>query len=342
MSLFHVLSFRKFATCSKAVPPLADYALNMTLLPWRNRAFRRKERARSLPETPEESAEPLPRRESFFLPFLLQTAEGQLTLPMRDKRARKWTVAELHAHCRRKAADKKRLRAEETSERLKALYAVAPRIGPDGKPLPPANHTKRDGAKTGPQATRSRPSRAMAPPTSTPPPPDQAPATPTAAAGKVSSYDIARIVLTGLLTAKSRLKVRSNQLQDQPVVSATTARPLDFVADLRTSSTSTAIAQQDQQVSTGSSASTSPLPGTAESHLGGFDASFSNDNISPTLTGIEAGIDLAGSGQSRFRANVQEGVDIAIDCGNAVEESLGDLLGGQLAGVNLAGELGGG
>ncbi|KWU42487.1 hypothetical protein RHOSPDRAFT_36012 [Rhodotorula sp. JG-1b] len=183
------------------------------------------------------------------------------------KRARKWTVAELHAHCRRKAADKKRLRAEETSERLKALYAVAPRIGPDGKPLPPANHTKRDGAKTGPQAMRSRPSRAMAPPTSTPPPPDQAPATPTAAAGKV----------------------RSNQLQDQPVVSATTARPLDFVADLRTSSTSTAIAQQDQQVSTGSSASTSPLPGTAESHLGGFDASFSNDNISPTLTGIEAG-----------------------------------------------------
>ena len=212
---------------------------------------------------------------------------------MRDKRARKWTDAELHAHCRRKAAYRKLLRAEEMSARLEALYAVAPRIGPDGKPLPPANYTRRDGAKTGLQATRSQPSRAMAPPTSTPLPPDQAPAT--ATAGKVILYDIARLILGGVLTAEIRLKVHSNQLQDQPVVSATTAPPLDPVADLRTSSTSTATAQQDQQVSTGSSASTIPWPGTAEIDLGGFDTSFSNENINPTLTGIQAGL---GSGSA--------------------------------------------
>jgi hypothetical protein len=232
----------------------------------------------------------------FSLLFLLQPAEGQLTLPMQNKRARAWTVAEHHAHSRRKAAYKKQLRNEEMSARLEALYAIAPRIGPDGKPLPLANHTRRDGAQTGPQATRSRPSRAMASPRSTPPHPDQAPATPTTTAEKVSFYDIARLILGGVLTAERRLKLYSGQSPVQPVTSATTAPPpVDPIADMRTPPTSTAIVQQGTQVSAVSSASSVPLPGpeTAESDLGGFDASFSNENISPTLTGIEPG---SGSG----------------------------------------------
>lgn len=250
-----------------------------------------EDRARFLPETPEGSAEPLPRRESFFLLSLLQHAEGQLTLPTHDNMAKQRNAEQRAAQSRRQATWRKRVHAqaeaarpaEEMSERLKALYAVAPRIGPDGKPLPLADHTRRD------EATRSRPSCVTTPPTSTPPPPDQAPAT----AGKVSLDSIARMMLGGVLTTEMRLKLRSDQLPDQPVISATTAPPVDFFAESRTLSTSTANARQTPQILTGSSASSVPLSGpeAAESEVGGFDTSFSHENINPTLADIQAGLE---------------------------------------------------
>jgi hypothetical protein len=229
---------------------------------------------------------------------LLHRAESQLALPAHDNMAKKRTAEERAAHSRHHATWRKRVRAEadaakpaeEMSERLKALYAVAPRIGPDGKPL--TDHTRRDEATSGTPARRSRLSSATTPPTSTPPPPDQAPATATATAGKVSLDDMAKLMLRGVLTPESCLKLHRDEIPNQPVAAVTTAPPLGPFADLRTSYASTAIAQPDTQISTGLSASSVPLPRpeTAENDLGGFDASFFlNEDINPTLAGIQTG-----------------------------------------------------
>ena len=53
-------------------------------------------------------------------------------------------------------------------------------------------------------------------------------------------------------------------------------------------------------------------------------------------------VHLGGDGERLVGVDVQEGVDLAVDGGDAVQVRLGDLDGGDLAGGQLLGERGGG